>query len=340
MKKLLTIGIPTYNGAENLLKFLPISHIDSNDVEYLIVDDGSNDNTLKVATEFSKKYKNIKVIHQKNKGFGGALNTIFKYSNSKYIYLLDCDDFIIIKTLVDDIKIMKSLDKENIDVFVNHFVFENKHNSKVKDDGIEKNIEPNKIITVNQIKKFKATSFFMNHNLIVKTELLRKYNLNLPNCHYCDNLYLSYIFMHAEKYYFVPEVLCHYQIGNESQSVSETSMAKNYEQHLMSLEALSKMIRKKDYKAMKTHHQRRVVLHYVFMTAFLALFSTYLIYNKERHNKYKEYIKRIDKENPYLYKKMMACSLFKFSYLIPRPLVGKFLVKGKKKFVKDIAWDY
>ena len=46
------------------------------EVEILIIDDGSKDNTLKVAQEYEEKYPGIvRAIHQKNKGHGGAVNT-------------------------------------------------------------------------------------------------------------------------------------------------------------------------------------------------------------------------------------------------------------------------
>lgn len=46
------------------------------DVEILIVDDGSKDDTLKIARDYEEKYPTIvKAIHQENKGHGGAVNT-------------------------------------------------------------------------------------------------------------------------------------------------------------------------------------------------------------------------------------------------------------------------
>lgn len=76
--------------------------------EILIIDDGSSDNTLKIANELSEKYKNIKVIaHSPNRGYGAALKEGLEKSQYKVVVFTDGDgqfDFSEVSKFVDEIE--------------------------------------------------------------------------------------------------------------------------------------------------------------------------------------------------------------------------------------------
>lgn len=85
----LTIGIPVYNyeGIGKAIESIP----KRNDIEIIVVNDGSSDNTLAKL----KNYENIKVITYKdNKGTGYARNKILDNAKGEYILMLDADDYI------------------------------------------------------------------------------------------------------------------------------------------------------------------------------------------------------------------------------------------------------
>ena len=63
-------------------------------IEIVLVDDGTPDNSGKIADDYGKKYDNIKVIHQKNSGLGSARNTGLLYATGKYIGFVDSDDWV------------------------------------------------------------------------------------------------------------------------------------------------------------------------------------------------------------------------------------------------------
>ena len=64
-------------------------------VEILIVDDGSKDDTAKIADEYAAKYPTIvKAIHQENSGHGGAVNTGIKNATGLYFKVVDSDDWV------------------------------------------------------------------------------------------------------------------------------------------------------------------------------------------------------------------------------------------------------
>ena len=62
-------------------------------LEVLLIDDGSTDNSSKIAEEYVKKDKRLILVHQANKGLSGARNTGLDMATGKYIMFLDSDDF-------------------------------------------------------------------------------------------------------------------------------------------------------------------------------------------------------------------------------------------------------
>ena len=73
--KILTIAIPCYNSQNYMKKCIESALLGGEDVEILIVDDGSTDDTAAIADEYEKKYPGIvKALHKENGGHGDAVN--------------------------------------------------------------------------------------------------------------------------------------------------------------------------------------------------------------------------------------------------------------------------
>ncbi|MCI8814458.1 MAG: glycosyltransferase, partial [Lachnospiraceae bacterium] len=73
--KLLSITVPCYNSQEYMKKCVDSLLAGGEDVEILIVDDGSTDDTGKIADEYAREYPDIvQAIHQENGGHGEAVN--------------------------------------------------------------------------------------------------------------------------------------------------------------------------------------------------------------------------------------------------------------------------
>ena len=93
---LISVIIPVYN-VEKYLRTCIDSVLaqDFNDYEIILIDDGSPDNSGAICDEYAEKYNFISVIHQENKGQGGARNTGIDAARGDYILFLDSDDFIL-----------------------------------------------------------------------------------------------------------------------------------------------------------------------------------------------------------------------------------------------------
>lgn len=97
MKKLdeLSIFFPAYNEAANIeeaiRQALAVARTVAEKYEVIVVDDGSKDATLPIARRLARRYKAVRVVTQKNKGYGGALKLGFASARFDWIFFSDSD---------------------------------------------------------------------------------------------------------------------------------------------------------------------------------------------------------------------------------------------------------
>ncbi len=103
----LSIIIPCYNSEKFISTTLNALIDDINNqisFEIICIDDGSQDNTLKIIRTYSDKYPFLKVITQKNQGVSVARNQGLHHSVGKNVLFLDSDDHLDIKLVIENIK--------------------------------------------------------------------------------------------------------------------------------------------------------------------------------------------------------------------------------------------
>ena len=94
MKPLISIIIPVYN-VEKYINCCIDSIVNQTyrNIEVIIVDDGSTDDSLKICNLYSQQDKRVKTFHKENSGLSDARNFGFKQSTGEYILFIDSDDF-------------------------------------------------------------------------------------------------------------------------------------------------------------------------------------------------------------------------------------------------------
>ena len=92
---MISVIVPIYNVEEYLPTCIEsILNQTYKDLEILLIDDGSTDNSGKICDEYAKQDKRCIVIHQQNKGVSATRNTGLNYATGKYISFVDGDDYI------------------------------------------------------------------------------------------------------------------------------------------------------------------------------------------------------------------------------------------------------
>lgn len=117
--KLVSIIIPVYQVEQYLAKCLTtVTQQTYSNLEIILVDDGSHDNSPKICDEWAKKDQRIKVIHKKNGGLSDARNVGLNNATGNYIAFVDSDDWIAVDMIN---KLVMNLEKTNADMAVCQF---------------------------------------------------------------------------------------------------------------------------------------------------------------------------------------------------------------------------
>ena len=93
--KLLSIAVPCYNSQDYMRHCVETLLPGGDEVEILVVDDGSKDDTAAIADELEAKYPGIvRAIHQENGGHGAAVMAGLKNATGLYFKVVDSDDWL------------------------------------------------------------------------------------------------------------------------------------------------------------------------------------------------------------------------------------------------------
>ena len=93
--KYLTITVPCFNSEKYLRRCMDSLIIGGNDVEIIVVDDGSTDQTGEIADLYAKCFPDIvTVVHKENGGHGSGVNTGLKLAKGRYFKVVDSDDWL------------------------------------------------------------------------------------------------------------------------------------------------------------------------------------------------------------------------------------------------------
>lgn len=223
---LLSVIIPVYNVEKYLIRCVEsIAVQDRNDLEIILIDDGSKDSSGKLCDMLAQKYNGIVfVIHKSNGGLSSARNTGLKNATGKYIFFLDADDsvhYVFLKY------IRKRLFKYVYDIIEFKFCYENKYGifNPVCNET-EKEVIPRECI-----KKILKTQ---SGNHICR----RIYKKNLFNCiqfpegrNYEDMAVYYKLVINASKILYIDSEYYIYNLSNENsitKSVNENDLRDMY----------------------------------------------------------------------------------------------------------------
>ena len=234
--KYITFTIPSYNSQDYMRHVIDNLVAVGEDIEVIIVNDGSTDDTGKIADEYEKKYPNIvKAIQKENGGHGSGVMAGLRAASGLYYKVVDSDDWIEtndVKTMLDLIK--KHIEeKVDIDLYITNYVYEHASDHSAFSMHYRKFLPIDTVFTWNDIKRIGLETVFLMHSLMYRTEKLRTSGMDLPNhTFYVDDIY-AYVplpFMHNIYYHDLD--FYHYFIGRSDQSINYGIMCKRYEQQM------------------------------------------------------------------------------------------------------------
>ncbi len=235
----LSVIIPSYNVKkylENTVNTI-LDHKNAKEIEVIIVNDESKDNTLEIAKALEKKYncgkrKVINIIDKKNGGHGSTINAAIQIAKGKYTRIIDGDDWVNsedLSTLIDKLK------NEDSDLVITNYC---------EDRAVTNDLIPMRIYdTLNPEQQYLLEDIcyprygFDSWGPILattnfKTNILRDCGYKLSEkSFYVDMEFDLFIILDAKTLTYYDLDIYRYFIGRAGQSISKESYEKNYSHH-------------------------------------------------------------------------------------------------------------
>lgn len=235
-RKLLTIGVPCYNSQDFVHKCIDSLLAGGDDVEIIIVNDGSKDKTGAVADEYAARHPGIvRVIHQENGGYGSAVNVSIKTAAGLFFKIVDSDDWVDIDAYAKVLTALRELRdaRTQIDIFISNFVYDKTGVRSKKVMHYRGALPEGKVLSWSDVGRLKKNQYILMHAITFRTDLLRECGFKLPHhTFYVDNLYAYMPLQFVKSLYYLDVDFYHYLIGREGQSVQEDIMIGRIDQQL------------------------------------------------------------------------------------------------------------
>ncbi len=292
---LVSVIIPAYN-AEQYVGFCldtVIAQTHKN-LEIIVVDDGSTDNTGKICDEYANKDSRIKVIHQENKGVSAARNIGLDNIKGEYLILVDADDFIEPQTIElllfdcteynSEIIIYDSIDVSEMK-FIDHVI-------------------------TNNVRTYSSTFLLQNLELLSNhesacTQFFHKSifeKLRFPLNKRYEDSYIAYQTIELSNTVSFTDAKLYYYYLSENSFMRSSFSAKNYDIIYSYDNKIDILIRNNCEKSAQIVYRdylytvSRIIGQTKYCDKFTSEFKKQKI--KELRKKYRE-LKRINKNNPY-----------------------------------------
>lgn len=220
---IISVIVPVYNAEQYLDRCVQsIVSQTFSDLEIILIDDGSKDNSGTLCDMWAKKDSRIHVIHQKNAGAGAARNRGLSIATGEYIGFVDSDDWI---DLCMYAVLYKELRRNHADVAMANMKSSRSDSSKVKKSNTQYDvIIKNKDDMLHWFFRVNGESSSINSMCIklISKKVLSSFSFKEGTI--CEDVYASfYTIMHAEKTVFIDKAYYNYFQNNHGVTKSQVT---------------------------------------------------------------------------------------------------------------------
>ena len=323
--KLITFAVPCYNSAAYMRHCADTLLTGGDQVEIILVDDGSADETGAIADEYAQRYPNIvRAIHQPNGGHGEGVNQGLRNAQGMYYKVVDSDDWLNEDALQRVLTKLRELSQgeEPLDMMVCNYVYEHVA------EGISKVVRytdvfpEGEVFTWADLGHWKPSEYLLMHSVIYRTQMLRDCGLELPkHTFYVDNIFVYQPLPQVKSIYYMNEDLYRYFIGRDDQSVNEQVMIKRVDQQLRVTRIMLDFY---SYDTLRSFEPKLGTYMLRYLSMMMMISSIFLIMSEEPENleKKDKLWKDLKAKDPAMYKKLHYRAL---------SIAGTFPGKGGRK---------
>ena len=297
-QKILTISIAAYNVSQYIRKALDSLIVDPaymKKLDVIIVNDGSTDDTLSIAKEYTRRYPDtFNVIDKENGGYGSTINASLSVAAGKYYKLLDGDDWYDKDGLCGLLDFLENCDA---DLIVSPY-----YAAKADISVVPHHPELPAQTTAFDALNTSDDKLFQMHGVAVKTDKLRKFNHPIAkHCFYTDIEYLFYCFAASDTIARYNEPVYYYRLDVNGQSVSLSGIQKHYKDHL---KVTDRICRCYEEECLKFTGFKKGIIDYAITFSIYGVFNNYMVLKDAGKHKreLKRYDARIRKKYPKAYR--------------------------------------
>lgn len=211
----LSVIVPCYNGEKFIGRCLEsLVNQTLQDIEIIVINDGSTDNSQDIIDSYANKYHNIKAYKIPNSGIADARNFGVSKVETPYFGFLDCDDYTDV-TMFE--KMYNKAIETNAQVVVSNFYWVKGKKKKLEKEG-----------PYNTGKDMLIHLFAVLWNKIYDTEFVRSTNISFPSGNRYEDAYFLYCLApNIERLAFVDEAFVHYVQHENSITHNNNEEVKN-----------------------------------------------------------------------------------------------------------------
>ena len=226
MNKILTIVVPTYNMQDYLnrcLDSLIVVPELMGQLEVLVINDGSKDNSSVIGHEYEARYTNtFRVIDKENGNYGSCVNRGLAEAKGKYIKILDADDWFNTKEFED---YLRNLSTVEVDLVSTSYNFVENDTGHVRTETLD--LPTGEIFDFGSFSSEKILYYPM-HMVTYRTEMLRKIGyVQTEGISYTDNEWTFIPQYSVKQFVYFPFVVYQYLIGRAGQTMDSGVIVRN-----------------------------------------------------------------------------------------------------------------
>jgi glycosyltransferase involved in cell wall biosynthesis len=300
--KLLSIAIPCYNSSDYMRKCIDSLLPGGDDVEIIIVNDGSSDNTIDIAEEYRERFPSIvKVINKQNGGHGSGVNAGLERAKGLYFKVVDSDDWVNQAAYMKILEKLKELTENGtpVDMLVSNFVYEKEGEKHKKVMSYHYALPKDRIFGWKDIRHFRVGQYILMHAVIYRTNLLKECGLRLPeHTFYVDNIFVFNPLPYVKTLYYMDVNFYRYYIGRSDQSVNEQVMISRIDQQIKVNKMMIDYYIAEKQRILANGKVRRYMVNYldiITTVSSVLLIRSGLEENLEKKKELWKYIKDNDK---------------------------------------------
>ena len=305
--KLLTFTVPCYNSEAYMEKCIRSLLTGGEDVEIIIVDDGSRDGTVAIADRFAAEYPTIiKAVHQENGGHGEAVNAGLRNATGLYFKVVDSDDWVNQEAYEKVLSTLKRLlhEQQVIDMMICNYVYEKQGALRKKVMRYKTAFPREEVFGWNNVKFLHKGQYILMHSVIYRTKMLYDCGLELPkHTFYVDNIFVFDPLPYVKQMYYLDVNFYRYFIGREDQSVNEQVMIGRIDQQIR----VTKILIDKMVSYMSRPMNAKLKKYMINYVDIMMTVSSVLLLKSgtpENLEKKKELWEYLRKASPKLYRKI------------------------------------